>query len=186
MRLPRPHIPLKIRCLIVLRQLGEMWPHDVIQEWRANPTVAPEHRPTYGKLLAERLRLLAALLRCELADLRLDHDPPLGAREKVFKNGEHVGYKPGANDPEHLFYRPHGTGHAGSHDVKTRIRGDHGQFSDVALIKRARRRERKPAQKPGARPTSSKSPKTGAQLKHRAGKRRWPSRPFPKRNRREP
>jgi hypothetical protein len=56
--------------------------------------------------------------------------------------GEIWVYEPDANDPEYLVYRPHGAQHAGSHDVKTRIRGEHGQFSDIAMIKRQRRRER--------------------------------------------
>jgi hypothetical protein len=86
---------------------------------------------------------LADAFGCEVSELRLDHDPPLALRPQERRGlGRKTYYTPDANDPEHLFYRPHGAQHAASHDVKTRIRGEHGQFSDIAMIKRQRRRER--------------------------------------------
>jgi hypothetical protein len=66
-----------------------------------------------------------------------------------------------------LNYLPHRTEFEESHDVKTRIRGPHGQFSDVALIKRQRRRERGP------------KPKRGPRIMSRGFDKK--SRPFPKR-----
>lgn len=126
-RLLRPHIPIETRCRVVLRQLGEMWTSDVLRVWQGH----------FGSLLADRLAKLAALLHCEVKDLHLDHDPALAAREKVFKKGEHVGYRPDANDPEHLYYRE-----AAAHRVKTNVRGLHGQHPDRVLIKKQRRREK--------------------------------------------
>src|SRR5690242_21536260 len=48
-------------------------------------------------------------------------------------------YFPDANDPDHLLFRPQPTDAEASHDVKTRIRGAHGQHSDLALARKNRR-----------------------------------------------
>lgn len=151
-RLIRPYIPLLVRCQVALRQSGEMWIINVIVEWKG------VRGRGLGELLKIKLAYIALMLGCEVKDLRLDHNPALGAREKVFRKGVHVGYRPDANDPDHLMYREK---HA--HDVKTRLRGDHGQFSDIALIKRERRRTRKKKLKP---------------KRKWALKRKIPSRPF--------
>lgn len=167
-RLFRPAIPVEVKCRVVLRQLGEFFPEDVLMAHRFVPR---DHRKrSHGRLLSEKLAALAELLRCEVSELRLDHDPPLGARQRKGE-GKNTIYMPDANDPEYLRYRPHGAQHAGSHDVKTRIRGDHGQYSDIALIKRERRRQRnKPAKK------SSILAKSAVRKKYR-----WPKRSFEKR-----
>ena len=138
-RLPRPNPPIKIRCRVVLRQLGELFIDNIIRENRFVPRVVPSR--SLGKLLYEKLATLATLLNCEVSDFRLDHTLALENRAKVFKNGVHIDYDPPANDSEWLAYRPHGTQFAGSHDVKTRIRGDRGQLSDNALAKKERRRK---------------------------------------------
>jgi hypothetical protein len=155
-RLYRPSIPVEVKCRVLLLQLGEAWPDAMLNDWRRKHSILLLHLK--GKL--------AALLGCEIADLRLDHDPPLALRPQERRGlGRKIYYTPDANDPEHLIYRPHGAQFEGSHDVKTRIRGEHGQFSDIALIKRQRRRERPPKPK---RPFS--------------GTQKIPSRPFPKRS----
>lgn len=134
-RLFRPHVPVAVRQTVATRQLG-----DAIFVQRL-------HRNEGESASAHLARLLSALagkLGCAIEDLRLDHDPPLAMRPQFRRGlGKKTYYEPDANDPKHLFYRPHGTQFEGSHDVKTRIRGDHGQYSDVVLIKRARRQERK-------------------------------------------
>lgn len=84
---------------------------------------------------------LAALLRLMFGSTKvhLDHDPALALREKVRNAaGEIVGYVPAANDPAFLVYRA-----AVDHIIKTRIRGVAGQYSDHALIRRERRRQKK-------------------------------------------
>ena len=144
-RLYRPFIPVEVRCRVVLRQLGEMWPDEVINGTRGSLRV----------LLDDQLEKLAALLSCAVKDLRLDHDPPLGARPRFISGLGKTRYVPSANDPEHLIYRD-----KRAHDVKTRIRGEHGQYSDLALIKRERRRQKpnnKPKRKWGSRPLRSAS-----------------------------
>ena len=144
MRLPRPYIPVLVKCTVVLRQLGELWPEEILAEVGASK-----------QFLNQKLVWLARLLDCEVGELRLDHDPALGARAKIWnKAGEIVAYVPDANDPDHLVYR---TKHA--HYIKTNVRGDGAKFPDRVLIKRARRQEK------GTSPRRKKV---------------WPSRPFPK------
>lgn len=133
-RLYRPPIPLEVRCRVALKAHGTMWPDDLIAEVKKARGL--------GKWLSGMLAELAGLLGCEVRDLRLDHDPPLALRKRK-GDGNKTIYSPPANDVEFLFYRPHGAQFAGSHDIKTRVRGDHGQYSDLALIKRERRRNKR-------------------------------------------
>lgn len=163
-RLFRPAIPVEIRCRVLLRQLGEMFPDAVIAE----------HRRGLGSLAEALQGRLADLLGCAISDLRIDHDPALALRERSGE-GRATVYRPDANDPEFLAYRPHGAEFEGSHDVKTRIRGPHGQFCDLTLIKRERRRQRKAA---AANEPKLRFAKTKQKIKF--GKTRWPSRPFQK------
>ncbi len=95
MKLLRPHIPLEVRCRVAARQLG------------LRPDLEGDKRMgRLGLLLDAYLQMLATELGCEVSQLHLDHDPALGAREKVFSGlGRHVNYKPEANDPEFLVYR---------------------------------------------------------------------------------
>lgn len=166
MRLYRPAIPLRVQCLVVLRQLGEMFPEKVVDA----------HRRGLQRLLDQKLQEFATLIGCEIGDLRLDHNPALGTREKTGEGKETV-YTPDANDPDHLRYRPHGTQFEGSHDVKTRIRGDHGQYSDITLIKRQRRREKKAAEAK----MRNKRHGFGKRSKEIRGRWKWPKRKFPNR-----
>lgn len=155
-RLPRPHIPLAVKCTVAVRQLGFLWPDQVVAEARSK-----------SALLDELLTKLAGLLGCEVKDLRLDHQPPLAVRDKVRNRaGEIVAYVPDANDPEHLIYR---TAHA--HHIKTNVRGDGAQFPDRVLIKRERHREKKP---------KSRTRKAWGSRPFPARKVKIPSRPFPK------
>jgi hypothetical protein len=82
----------------------------------------------------------------------LDHDPPLAWRKKIRnRNGDIIRYMPDANDPRFLIYR-----NADDHRLKTNVRGDGAQHPDRVLIKKIRRIERP---------------------RHKI-KRKWPSRPF--------
>ena len=164
-RLYRPSVPVEVKCRVALRQLGELWPDDVINANRPNPST----RRSLGGLLEKLLPRLAELLGCDRADLRLDHDPPLAARPQERRGlGRKTYYVPDANDPEHLFYRPHGPEFTGSHLIKTNVRGDHGQYPDRVLIKRERRRKDK----------RKRRPKT--KIKQRKGFK-WPTRRFRRR-----
>ncbi len=131
-KLPRPHIPLNVRCIIAMRQLGE--------------TCEVRDR-SWSRLLADLLFRLSSKLGCEPKELRLDHDPPLAVRKIVYSmTGQFVRYIPDANDPDHLIYR---TAH--NHHIKTNVRGDGAQFPDRVLIKRERRRRKGSTKKPGAK-----------------------------------
>jgi hypothetical protein len=156
-RLYRPHITLEIRCRVALRQLGFNSSIDDLLKMH-RPDKRPRFKGTtgYGHLLKRLLAKLAEKLKCDVKDLRLDHDPALGARPKFRRGlGKKTRYEPDANDPNYLIYREH---HA--HHIKTNIRGDGAQYPDRVLIKRQRKHEQPKRAKP---------------------KRKWPSRPFPKR-----
>jgi hypothetical protein len=118
-------------------------------------------------LLDRMLEMLAQELRCEVSQLHLDHDPALGARQKLVKGGVHVGYFPDANDPEFLIYREK---HA--HFIKTNVRGIGAQHPDRVLIKKERKRSRGVITKKASRPW----PKRKIQWRSS-----WPKRKFPKR-----
>ena len=125
MRLKRPYIPLSVRIKVAERQLAY---HGVI--------LAVNKEPSLAKQLTELLGVLQSILRAD--KLHLDHDPALALRKFNKRTGK---YKPDANDPEFLKYRA-----VDGHRTKTFIRGEHGQRSDIAQIKRERRRKR-PAKK---------------------------------------
>lgn len=152
-KLLRPYIPLKIRCRVALRQLG-----------REPDYLVSKHHGQFGSMLAELSKHLGQALGCEPSDLRLDHDPALGARQKVFVDGVHVGYIPNSNDAEHLVYREES-----AHKIKTNVRGIGAQRPDRVLIKRQRWVERgKPKKR--SRPIPNRPFQKG-------------KRPFPKRKR---
>lgn len=146
MRLPRPYIPWSVREQVVDRQMEEagMWPSFAAETARS---------------CERRVRLKLEELFGRPVDLH--HRPALINRERstVFKTGA-LAYIPDANNPNYLIYLFAGAGE--EHDVETRVRGQHGQHSDLALVRKRRRKERK-AKRP---------------------KRQWPKRKFPVRTRR--
>jgi hypothetical protein len=108
-----------------MRQLGELWPDEALLA----------HAGGMGAFLDRLLKKLSELLNEDR--LHLDHDPPLGARQRRGE-GKHTIYTPHANDPEHLIYRGK---HA--HHIKTNVRGDGAQHPDRVLIKKERHRRDK-------------------------------------------
>lgn len=155
-RLYRPHIPLSVRLDVVHRQLQRMGKQTVVFE-----------QETKASQLAGLLKFLAYQLGCDPKDLRLDHDPALCNRQRRGE-GRKTRYTPDANDPEHLIYRTHA-----AHDIKTRIRGDGAQHSDLALRRIAKRRERKAGR-------GKLSTNRLAKPAKRRNKTAWPKRPMPK------
>jgi hypothetical protein len=177
-RLYRPTIPVEVKCRVVLRQLGELWPDQVIDANRPKPYASylakagcPQGN-SLGRLLDRLLDKLAELLGCNVSDLRLDHDPPLGARPQFRVGLSKTRYEPPANSVQHLIYRT-----KEDHRTKTLIRGEHGQYRDLALIKRARRRAKKAS---ASRIKYSGHLGRKIKVKSRWGSRPLPSRPFPK------
>lgn len=162
-RLYRPHIPLRVRVSVASRQLADLGRHDLV-------LCVEKSTEACGSRLEVLLAYLAGAIGCPRDQLRLDHHPPLAARAKSYgMRGTKPTYIPDANDPDHLFYRPHGPEFDGSHLIKTNVRGDHGQHPDRVLIKKMRRIERgpRPKRQPGFKKKNPKVPK-----------RKWPSRPF--------
>jgi len=142
---PRPHIPLHVRVMVAERQ-----------PYAGGFPRAKDGWPI-GTPLKFRLDFALDMLFGE-KPAHLDHDPPLRARAFNPRTGK---YTPDANDPDYLIYRT-----AEDHRVKTNVRGDHGQYSDRALIRREKKRERR---------------RSGKKFKHRWPKgRKIQNRPFPK------
>lgn len=153
MKLPRPPIPLHVQLRVAMRQLGA-WTAEGI-----DAVVAGARRDRdVGRQLEAALAALAQRFGCAVADLALDHDPALANREKLVelakantgrkvrcvvppKGARVIRYFPDANDPEHLAFRPQPTDADASHAVKTRVRGDHGQLSDLALLRKNKKIE---------------------------------------------
>lgn len=151
-KLLRPHIPITTKLDVAGRQL-----------LAASRNVGNRGKgETMAQLLERRLIALADALGCERRRLHLDHDPALENRLRVYVLCRapdrriiktHVEYLPRANNPDHLIYREGGF-RGSDHDVKTRVRGERGQFADNVLAKRERHRVKKAAQKNA--PTSKK------------------------------
>jgi len=126
MKLFRPYIPMRVRCVVIARQLqhsGRL--RDVLEAANLYPTTPRSQ--------------LAHMLDCQFGfeDVHLDHDPPLCLREII--DAEKGIYKPDANDPRYLVYRT-----AEEHRIKTFIRGEGAQFSDAAKRRRKLKLERPP------------------------------------------
>ena len=124
-RLPRPSIPASVKVEVALRQLDG---------FGASPSLMTRDKGERLPDFLERLLIgLATYMGCPRDQLRLDHEPALENRIKVKHHGKITRYRPPANDPGWLAYRPHAPEYAGSHLIKTNVRGDHGQHSDRAL-----------------------------------------------------
>ncbi len=161
MRLPRPHIPLAIRVIVAERQLA-----GINYEAPAKP-------------LGERLRKLLTFLGVlqdtgHIEKMELHHRPALVNRRRYVRNGKTF-YDPPANDPDHLVYLLED-----DHDVETRVRGQHGQYSDLALARKRRRKERKARRRstrfPKRRIRVNRLPNFTISVNKSAPKRKWPKR----------
>ena len=135
MRLKRPHIPLSVRVRVIERQLLEVG---------ITPFIFT-NRLSLGRQLGYHL-----VDRFGYQKVELHHRPALINRQKYVRNGK-ILYRPDANDENYLVYLP-----ADEHDIETRVRGQHGQHSDLALVRKRKRKERKATRR----------------------KTKWPSRPL--------
>jgi hypothetical protein len=128
MRLPRPYIPLAVRVKVAERQLREAHP------LAASILYGLDEPMPLGKRLR---RLLAALF--PVGKVELHHRPALTNRRRYQRNpSAEVKYIPPANSPDHLVYLL-----KDDHDIETRVRGQNGQHSDLALARKRKRKERK-------------------------------------------
>lgn len=138
MSLPRPYIPLSVRVAVAQRQWGE------------STGVYARGMPDQSQ--SAKLEAYLYLLFGD-ATPHLDHNPPLAARERIIRGGVVVGYRPDANDPDHLIYRT-----VDDHRVKTNVRGDGAQHPDRVLIKKERRRQKPKKKKHWRWPKGRKIP----------------------------
>jgi hypothetical protein len=119
-KIKRPHIPWTVREQVIDRQIHEM---------RTRPTWAA----TAPRSVMVRVKRKLEEFFCG-EPVELHHRPALCNRE----THPVVGYVPHANDPEYLVYLP-----VAEHDIETRVRGQHGAHSDLALARKRKRAERK-------------------------------------------
>lgn len=132
-KLYRPSISLEVKARVLIRQRSYLWP---VAE------LLGAHMEGLKNFVERQKLHLAATLHCAVEDLRLDHDPALGARQRKGE-GKNTIYTPAANDPEFLIYREK---HA--HHIKTQVRGDGAQHPDRVLIKQERQRREGRRSKP--------------------------------------
>jgi hypothetical protein len=151
----RPHIPIKTRCAVALKMLGEIWIDEALEA----------NKGALGSFLDRLLKKLSELLAEE--KLHLDHDPALATRKRRGE-GKKTIYDPSANDPYYLVYRGK---HA--HHIKTNVKGDGAQHPDRVLIRRERRRQKR-----------ERHPPEVVASRRFKQKRKWPKRSFPKRRER--
>jgi len=171
-RLVRPYIPLSIRVVVAERQVAAAYP--ALLTSNAAAAFGSRH---WKQRLDAQLAILAHYLRCQVADLELHHRPALVNRRRK-RNGE---YDPSANHPDFLIYL-----RKDDHDVETRIRGLHGQYSDLALARKRKRAAKKRNRGQGRKAFFAKVGKPWGSRKLKTGSR-WPakgSRKIP--NRRKP
>lgn len=142
MKLKRPHIPIRVRCQVIARQLEEDGQLYAVL--------------TASALTADHGAQLAYLLQRKFSGekVHLDHDPPLCLREII--DAEKGIYKPDANDPDFLVYRT-----AEQHRLKTFVRGDGAQFSDAAKRRRKLKAERRERPRPNRWPPKGSRPLRG-------------------------
>lgn len=137
MRLPRPYIPWSVREQVIDRQM-------------AAAKFTPSLAAGLATSVEQRVRWKTEEFFAGRA-VELHHRPALVNREIAFWperqrdgyatfriSGVLYRYEPDANDPDHLVYLS-----TDEHDVETRVRGQRGQHSDLALARKRKRKERK-------------------------------------------
>src|SRR5262245_54563679 len=129
MRLPRPHISIPTRIKVAQRQLRGFGASEAMLK-----RATTERQEVY---LDRLLTCLSLYLGPLFQRLHLDHDPALCNRKFSPVTRK---YKPAANDPRYLVYRT-----KVDHDIKTRIRGEGAQLSDLALRRKFKRIEKRKA-----------------------------------------
>lgn len=168
-RLPRPHIPLVIRVQVAERQVSEAGFANLL-------TIDEQDKNPLRERLADALDFLFGEKKREL-----HHRPALVNRRRK-RNGD---YDPPANSPDYLVYLADD-----DHDVETRIRGLHGQHSDLGLARKNKNIAKNRAKAKGAS-NLTRNGKSGGSLGASRGTlrsaNRWPPKGSQKiQNRRRP
>jgi hypothetical protein len=129
MKLPRPYIPWHVREQVIDQQMITA---------QFTPTKAARYTGSAERRVRWKLEEFFAGIPVEL-----HHSPALVNRKLKWRFvGKGYGtvpvYDPPANDPNYLVYMP-----VDEHDIRTRVRGARGQYSDLALVRKRKRQERK-------------------------------------------
>lgn len=124
------------------------------------------HVPQRGSLESQLRTVIAILFGDD--KIELHHRPALVNRPR---NAKDTDYVPPANDPDYLVYL-----RKRDHEIETRVRGVGAQRSDLSQARYLKKLRKNREKTPGKR----RLPK---QRIAKSIKRKWPSRPFPKRNR---
>lgn len=138
MKLHRPYIPIYVRLRVAERMCDERLAESPLRI-----------KSYWSETAKEKLAICLAHLFPDYEDkqIQLDHDPALTNRKY---NSRTKKYTPDANDVDFLIYRA-----KEDHNIKTRVRGDGAQYSDLALRRKNKRIERnktRPVRKIASRP----------------------------------
>lgn len=166
------HVPIGIQLAVAERQIGN-------QENALAPYIGSvtRWRQEHGReMSASRALNIALRLLFGDATVNLDHtwaliDRPYNPRIKNVA----ARYTPHANDPDYMEWRPKARDAERSHDIKTFVRGDNGQLSDIGLRNKQRRMDRNRGIIKCKRP-KAKIKSQG--FKKPVTKHKWASRPF--------
>lgn len=171
MKLPRPHIPLRVRVTVAHRQLvyRGLWTKAHIRLMADSPMPA-------GHQLKHAIGLLF-----EGRKVELHHRPALENREKIFKDGVHVGYRPHPNNPDFLIYLENNDKN-NDHYIETHVRGVGARRSDTGERNHQKAMERNRGLRPSkkSRPIKSRGFASDSGPGLRTEKRKWPTRKFGK------
>lgn len=160
------HIPLSVQVAVAERQLGNT---------REKMEYVLFCSGTKRMSLANRLSIALGIL-FGAQTVNLDHTWALIDRrynQRIKRVADR--YTPNANDPAYLEWRPKARDATRSHDIKTFVRGDNGQLSDIGLRNKQRRMDRNRGI------TKSKRPRKAIKsrgFQKTPTKHKWASRPF--------
>jgi hypothetical protein len=155
----RPYISLVVRIIVAERQVREK--HPLWTYRRRNRDIPLRDR------LKDALHILFDDQKVEL-----HHRPALCNRLQFGDINRR--YDPPANDPDHLVYLP-----KHDHDIETRVRGIGAQLGDLGKLRKEKKRTRKAAAMEFVKGSLTYS------TKPTKPKRKWPSRPFVKKEKRK-
>lgn len=155
-RLPRPYIPLRVRCLVALRQCFERG---------ITPLLALG--TSHSKALAI---MLSALFQGRKVDLH--HRPALENREQIVIDGKFICYVPDANDSDFLIYLENNDQN-NDHYIETHVRGVGALRSDTGQRNHQKALDRN-------RGALKRRPKVKIRSRgfDKSKKRKWPKRKF--------
>ena len=122
MKLYRPYTPWSVRREVIARQMREAGKE-------------PSFAAKYTGSDQRAVRFMLEELFGGGIPVELHHDPALVNRQWDARKKDYV---PRANDPAHLVYLV-----KDDHEIRTRVRGAHGQHSDLALARKRKRVGRK-------------------------------------------